>query len=275
MGYAVSQVLKLALDHDVPVLHAGDLFDRWNSPPELINWALELFREWGAAIYTVPGQHDLPEHSYVNINRSAFQTLVEAGAVKDATGGMRIPKGSDFVLRGIPWGCEVKPLKGECRGLKILLVHSYCWLDEPSYPGAPSKARLCNRAGQLEGYDVAVFGDNHQAFAATSGSCRVVNCGTLMRRRTDEIDYKPSAWLLRADKTVERVELDVSEDRWVEKVPESWSGSSMSESLAEALGEMKDLDRDELDFRAAVLRCLDDNKVGEETRMVILEAMEE
>ena len=61
-----------------PILCAGDVFDRWNSPPELINFALEYLPP---QMYSIPGQHDLPNHNYNEIDRSAYWTLVAANKI--------------------------------------------------------------------------------------------------------------------------------------------------------------------------------------------------
>src|SRR5688500_1062308 len=43
----------------LPILCAGDIFDKWNAPPELIHFALEHLPD---GMICVPGQHDLPNH---------------------------------------------------------------------------------------------------------------------------------------------------------------------------------------------------------------------
>src|SRR5688572_18895632 len=44
----------------IPVICAGDIFDRWNPPPELVNFALRFLPN---GMICVPGQHDLPNHN--------------------------------------------------------------------------------------------------------------------------------------------------------------------------------------------------------------------
>ena len=66
------ELRTLATLHNCPIVYAGDIFDKWNSPPELINFAIEHLPKGHA----IPGQHDLPLHNYEDIRKSAYWTLV-------------------------------------------------------------------------------------------------------------------------------------------------------------------------------------------------------
>ena len=54
MQRSLEQIRDLQKEFDCPVICAGDIFDKWNSPPELINFAYDNLPE----IYAIPGQHD-------------------------------------------------------------------------------------------------------------------------------------------------------------------------------------------------------------------------
>ena len=64
-----------------PILVAGDIFNRWNANPELINFLIEEL----PILHAIPGNHDLPNHSFDEIERSAYWTLVKAGKIIDCT----------------------------------------------------------------------------------------------------------------------------------------------------------------------------------------------
>jgi DNA repair exonuclease SbcCD nuclease subunit len=72
------QIDDIARSLGVPVLIAGDVFDRWNAPAELINFAID---HMPTGVLSVPGNHDLPNHDLDQIERSAYWTLVRAGAL--------------------------------------------------------------------------------------------------------------------------------------------------------------------------------------------------
>ena len=79
MARRLHQVDEIASYQQVPVLCAGDVFDRWNSPPELINFAIKNM----PPMWAVPGQHDLPHHRLDEVHRSglwmrAYQCIKES-----------------------------------------------------------------------------------------------------------------------------------------------------------------------------------------------------
>ncbi len=257
----------------LPIICAGDVFDKWNSPPELINLALEYLPE----MYAVPGQHDLPNHSYENIKKSAFWTLVEAGKIKLLEPGIPTYLDGPFplVLHGFPYGYEVHPPKQSsvrdlCR--EIAVIHSYIWTAEAAYPGAPADKTLTVHRKSLEGYDVAVYGDNHIPFESTiRGKCTVYNCGAFMRRKSDEF-HRPSVGLFYPDGSIKRHFLDISQDNYLsgEEAKEISTGIGM-QSFIEELTTLGDA---ALNFAESMNRLLERDKVPEEVKQLILNAME-
>lgn len=178
--------------HGCPVVIAGDLFNRWNVPPEAINFALAELPDWTIA---VPGNHELPYHRYEDVRKSAYWTLVEAGRVADLDPRMPAVVGEKkLVLHGFPYGVPVKPI-GENRAggwTHVAVVHAYCWIAGADHPGADPGKRAKRYLPKLEGYDHAFFGDNHVPFHHK----KIVNCGGFLRRRADEKTHRPRVWLL-------------------------------------------------------------------------------
>src|SRR5690554_6947876 len=212
--------LKAAQDkYNAPILCAGDVFDKWKSSPELINFALEHLPE----MYAIPGQHDLPLHNYEDIDKSAFGTLVRAGKLHLLTPGKATHIGDPelgrcFIAVGFPWGAPIQSHERKRHlesYLHIAVVHAYIWTKGTGFPGAPEEKSLAGYAEALDGYDVALFGDNHKPFLARSGKCRVFNHGGFMCRKSDEMNHQPAIGLLRACGEIDLHDLDVSADRWI------------------------------------------------------------
>lgn len=279
MGRPLGQLSDLANRYDAPVICAGDVFEKWNSPPELVNFAIKYLPK----MFAIPGQHDLPYHSYDEIRKSAYWTLVEANAIIDIghgkscrRTGLSLRLNPAVELRGFPYGCEIKPARKLLKGLfSIVIAHSYVWVQGHGYPGAPNERRLAGYEDRLAGYDVAVFGDNHKGFLATAGGCNVINCGCLIPRKMDERGHKPAVGLLYDDGLVKFHFLDISEDKWAGTEPDEgiyMMGDSELDEFLEGLGS---LGGDSLDFGEAVRRYLDDHKVGENTRKALLWALED
>jgi len=286
MERSLKELGELAAFHLAPILFAGDLFESWKSPPELINFALDVL----PTMYAIAGQHDLPHHNQGEIHKSAYQTLIKAGRITSLRERRPEPIHRDELTDirvwscGFPWGSEIKspgyfsspidskglPLQQD---LVIAVIHDFCWMPGYTYPGAPAAKELSVLGSKLNGYDVAVFGDNHSHFSSKVGDCNVWNCGCLIRRKKDERKYKPTVGLLYSDGHIEPHFLDTSEDKWLdEEVSEI--GQDF-EGLGEFLSELGELDADSLDFKEAVKRYLREHEVRELTRKILIEGMGE
>lgn len=261
------QLSDLAADHQVPVICAGDVFDRWNSPPELINFALAHL----PCMHAVPGQHDLPNHSYEERKRSAYWTLVEAGRITNLRKGDVV--GKELLCNGFPWGEDVRPPIKE-DGIWIAVVHKYIYRRGEGYSGVPKEQQVAGYSKALDGYDVAIFGDNHIGFQGEVGGCTVFNCGSLMRRNIDQRDYQPMVGLLFSDGTVEPHFLDCSEDKFIDKEK---AGNELISGLdlTKFMEELEELGGGELDFRSAMDLYFKRTETSESVQKVVLEAMDE
>lgn len=276
MARPLREIQDLACEHQVPVLYAGDIFDRWNSSPEVINFALEHLPPG----YAVPGQHDLPNHSYDEIERSAYWTLVQAGHLTNLPPGESIGisgpwMSSTVFVRGFPWGYSPEPETeiSVKQIIRMALVHRFIYTKETGYPGAPTDGRVSAFRKNLAGYDVAVFGDNHKGFIkCPRGGPVIVNCGGLMRRKVDERDYRPQVVLLYGDGSVGQYHLDTTQDEFIELTAAEEAVEKLLD-MTEFVASLRGLGaNDALDFLAAVKRFLNDNDIPNRVRDIILEA---
>ena len=286
MARTLDQVLDISNEHTAPLIIAGDLFDRWNSQPELINFAIGSFRAFQHGVYAIPGQHDLPYHDYTEIHKSAYYTLVKAGVIIDIQPSSYGHHSStkDITFWSFPWSFdvfsidndeglrEIKTIRG--KGINLAVVHSYVYLKGGGYPGAPEEQNLRAYLNKLKGYDVAMFGDNHMAFRCEYENHPVIiNCGTLMRRRSDEIDYTPMVGLLHDDGEVHPHYLDLKQDK-ILATPEVVVRENLETDLSKFLTELKSLGADSLDYTTAVTHYMDYKAIADDVRKVVLESIE-
>lgn len=270
-GY-LGEMYDLAGKHNVPVIVAGDLFHTWYEPAQVISFAIGRIL---CTTYAIPGQHDLPYHSNEHKYRSAYWTLVEAGKIKDLSSNINYPeviKGAR--LYGFPYGFDVRPNEqGSTKpfALNVAVIHKYVWVKDHGHLKAKEEDRLKNWGKVLKGYDVAVCGDNHQGFLAKTGDCVFFNCGTFMRRRADEISYRPQVGLLRANGTVERVYLDTSEDVFSDRKTKK---EGVAYDGTEFLDELSKLGEAAISFSDAMERAVGGGEVDPGVRELILKAME-
>jgi len=257
----------------LPILCAGDIFDRWNAPPELINFALQHLPD---GMLCVPGQHDLPNHRLDLMHRSGYGVLKEAGKIADLSKvRWALAPGGKLVVFGFGWEKNIEPVGGKKREhlnlLHVALVHRYVWTADKKFPGAPAQANVSHLKESLKGYDIAICGDNHQSFLAQSGQCQVLNVGGFIRRKTDEMDYESSMGVIYSDGSIKRRRLDTSMDYFQEVPKDPKEIPFDMKTFIEGLG---GLGEHGLNFKEAVENYLKANEVNAKTREIILTAME-
>jgi DNA repair exonuclease SbcCD nuclease subunit len=270
MARPLREVRELSERNDAPIFYAGDIFDRWTAGPEVINFAIKELPPG----YAVPGQHDLPNHAYNQMHRSAYGTLVAAKAIRNVEHKKPIviaSPGGRIEVHGFPWGAELTPVTPTKDVTKIAMVHRYVCTKETSYPGAPEDSKASWAARKLKGFDVAVFGDNHQGFIIP-GKPTICNCGGFMRRRTSDRDYRPGVGLLLEDGRVVRHRFDLSEEHFVEKTEEELSVERTLD-VSTFVGSLKDIgDNDALSFEAALIRFIRGNGISKGAADIITKA---
>lgn len=264
MRRPLRELTRLAKRLEVPVICAGDIFDRWMVPPELINFAIQEFPK----CYAVPGQHDLPNHVYEDIERSAYWTLVEAGVVQHIEKGT--PTRTDYLeLHGFPWGSDPSPCTSKERETKIAVVHKYCWTGQYKYPQAPKENEVGNYT--LAGYDAAVFGDNHIGWIKGT----ICNCGGFYRRTSADLNRQPFVGVLMSDGTIKRHLLDTSDDVYSKETEASVAetGSIELAQFTEGLLGLKSTK--DLDFGVVLQRYCKTNNIEPDVVKLISNAVEE
>lgn len=267
--FYLDQVCSKASILDVPVLFAGDLFDRWNSPAELISLAMRCLPH---NMYCVPGQHDLPNHRIDLMHRSAYGVLVEGGTIKDCSGGKTI-RTSDADIYGFGWDEQITPPAFGNGSLKIALIHSYCWIAGKEHYGATHNSNVTHFGKVFKGYDIAIFGDNHKDFIVKEGDTIVVNCGRAVRRKADEIVSTPCMYVILSDGTVRREYFDTTIDRFFKNAKERESASTLD--LQSFLKHLQGLaGNDGLDFRESVMSHLRDEDIETGIKEIIIKAIE-
>ena len=273
----LDQLKDLSVKYDCDIFCTGDIFDKWDSKVELVNWAMEYLppRMWSIA-----GNHDLPLHSYDDIKKSAYWTLARSRKIKHLANGVlgcKVFNWNVFGFNFTPSGCT-----GDYAGAKnennLALVHEYCYGSKKSaYKDAPKSANAANLAERFKNFQVLASGDNHTPFewmpAPGKRLPRIYNAGGLQRRTISEIDHEPIVNVLFEDGHVEPHFLDCSEDKFID-VDAACEIVEKAMDMTDFLNELKALGEKGLDFAAAVKRFVSDNNVQSGVAKKIFKALE-
>ena len=198
-------IKALCATNHCPFCHAGDLFDHWRPSPWLISMALEHLP---AMTIVAPGQHDLANHSLVELPKTGLQTLAQAGRVLILTDGFervlddptRVPAS----ISGYAYGETAKDaLKSDKnREYALLWHHLTCYRDQPW----PDAGALQIDGANMMGYDLVVSGDNHKQFLCGHW----LNPGSMMRMDCTQKDFQPAVYGWNAkNNTITRIPLPI------------------------------------------------------------------
>lgn len=246
---------------NVPILCGGDLFHVPQPSPRLINFALDHL----PPLIAVPGQHDLLNHVYDDLDATAYGVLVKCGLVIDLKPGK--PHAIEgAVLHGFPWGFDPEPAPRErpCLGIRVAVCHRYVFDEQSGHPGADPAKHVGRTQMLLGGYDCALFGDNHKAVRGGV----VFNPGTFLRRRQDDVPHRPRVGVLLSDGTVKAKYLDCSADRFVAAKEKATPQADVAVAR-----ELEGLAAECVDFAEMVRRDAESPGVGEGARGLMKESV--
>lgn len=278
----IDQLVVLKNTYNAPVFIAGDILDTYEQPAWFINWLIRQLRVLEPKC--IPGQHDIPNHQYTQLDRSGYWTLVESGAIEHLGYDHNWEFGN-MLVTPFPWNIDIKPPQA-VHGLmlQVALVHAYIYTERTGYPGAPPDKLAAKYLPSLKGYDAAFFGDNHTGWFTKSqpkgtvkpGPCSVFNCGVAIRRLHSEQKYRPRVALLHASGVIEPYYLDVGKDKFS---PMGKTLSDMSKTLkvdltafVTELANLRDTGRN---WNQIVKHALGSHNFDSATREVILKALGE
>jgi DNA repair exonuclease SbcCD nuclease subunit len=276
MKRPLDELKELQAQYNCPIFCAGDVFHQWNSPAELINFALDYL----PTMYAIPGQHDLPNHSINEMERSAFWTLVKADKIKLLNYGEE--NWDDcaehhIAIWGFPYGNEIQQInRKNQKRVCLAIAHEYKWISGHSFKGADSKDRIA-RGGKWinnkwNGYDVVVYGDNHSAFTIKQKNTTFFNCGSLMRRHSDQLNYKPMVGLLTKRGEIFPYLLDISQDKSI-PVEQALIKEDSEMDMTEFMKDLSRLGDSSLDFAQALCRFCNKHKVRKPVKRIIDEVV--
>lgn len=216
-------------------------------------------------MHSIVGQHDVPNHEYSQISRSAYWTLCEAGFIHNMH-----PEQQNYIhfcgkndyhprltVYAFPWGTELSPpLSHEkSKGVRLAVIHKYTWWRGHRHAGVKDNdpghitESMEKLDGKLARFDAYHSGDNHSGFLGKIGK-QWFNNGTFMRRRVNEFLYQPRVAVLTDKAKFYPYYLDVEPDRWRRK--EEMKNVETDTDMEEVIAVMEELDDMGLNYIDAV-----------------------
>ena len=263
------------------IIQPGDFFDKPREP----YWVVYQYGSMLESIpfLSLPGQHDLHYH-VDNLKNTPLglmtkicrrmqlipnhKLVLEYDGTKPYTDERDVrmlrPK---VCVYGASWGHEVPEVQ-DPEAFNILVTHQMIvdeklWYDQQEF----SYGNIFLR--KHPGYDLVVSGDNHHFFVCkTDGEKKryLVNCGSLMRSKSDQKDHEPAVVIVDTDeRSLEVVKLKVlpyeqvfDEERIVREKQRDANLDAFVEKVKGG-GEVKDTD-----FLANLREYVSKNKVDPE-----------
>jgi predicted phosphodiesterase len=260
------------------ILQPGDFFDSHKAnnylKQHIINWMNEKYRlsEW-TPIYCVFGQHDMRYHS-VYTDNTPLRVLEAAGVVNmlDNEPAQFADEHNYVDIYGASWGQEMPvPLKKEKDKLTLLVTHRMIYQEklwEKQEDGERAYGILLRTK-----FDVIVSGDNHQSFMVEKGGRFLINCGSLMRMKSDQLEHRPCFYIINTkNRKVEKRYIPIQFSADVFDLEKLKREKERNEKIEAFVSKLKQSDKPlDLDFAEALRRRLPE--LDQATRSMIEEIM--
>ncbi len=185
---------------EYPLLIPGDIFDK--ARPENSILLIAKVKEVLKNTFCIPGNHDLSYHSLNYFDTSAYGIL-DAMINID----IRYKEFEDFILYGYPFGQEIEHVEKGNKPL-VAMTHQLTFEKTTIMDNGVSALYLLQEYPE---YDIIITGDNHTFFITEYAGRYVINPGSLLRMKADQINYQPKAIIYDEGK-IEEVDIPIEED---------------------------------------------------------------
>lgn len=257
----IAFIFSLAVEENVKaILQPGDAVDhslhRYNTPDSLKREYILFFKEKRIPIITIPGQHDMRYHSsdVSNTPLGVFESAANVTVITNEfpevlLGGVN----KEVMIYGAGWNKEVPKIQKKLKGVNILLTHRMIIKNKKVWGGQKEYDKADALLRKHE-FDLIVSGDNHQAFIQRDGKKWLVNCGSLMRSKIDQVNHKPVVYIYDTEKlslTPHLIPIEPFEDVMnIEEAVKEKEKSATLDLLIEGLSSVEDMEG--IDFKEGI-----------------------
>jgi len=246
----------ISSDYNVPIIVAGDIFDRWNPPSELVSWCMDHM----PSIWAIPGQHDLPQHRLEARSMGAYGALEKAGRIHNLPAGEWTHISKGLCVYAMPWGAYDPPKLDAKDHAKVRLgvMHKYAWVTkETGYVGAADSDNVASLSWCNDHFDAVVIGDNHIPWKAG----KFFNHGSLFSTTKAQIDHEPREGLLMEDGSIQLLPC-TEQKKWVQSVLDEVGETQKSQETEALMSELASLSVDSISFEDVIKRLENESNPG-------------
>jgi DNA repair exonuclease SbcCD nuclease subunit len=265
------QILEITKEktHTNLLVVAGDFFDSPTVPYKVTKEIITIIKRHNVEILAVPGQHDQRYHQS-GLNNTPFGVLVASGLIKT--------KSEDFPeIQGIGW--NEKPTHES----KILFIHTMVTEKLALFPG---QENYVNAQELLEMYPFAeliISGDNHKPHLVKYKNRVQLNCGSIIRKSKDQIDYEPAVWGVKIEPKIkiEKIPLKIKPpqevfdfDRIEKDEIQDEIKNEAQEFINKFIETLEDEETINLNFSNIIQKVVEETKPNDRVKQTIYNIME-
>ena len=261
-------IKKMAKKHDAIVVTVGDVFDNVRNSNFFLAWCITML----PYMYVVPGNHDLPGNTMKNFERSPLAVLKHAEIISILTEPTFFQSNS-FALYPFPYGESLENLKLRLEKVSIAVMHFplYKYKVPFWHKGIAKNHKEIRK--ELNNYDLIVSGDVHEPFLDTRRKPYVLNCGSMMRRTSVQINYEPGIWLVEEDLKITRIPFPI--DKKAVTKEHRIDEQKKDEHLMAFLKRFDDTFNISLDFEETIQRFFSANNTPKDIRDIVYAIMDQ
>ena len=271
----IKWIYDLCTTEKIPIiLQAGDFFNTHKASDNLKQIYIRLLKDYKIYTLVVFGQHDLRFHNSDKSNTPL--KVLEAGTKMKILSSVPLEhqnKRQTVLFYGSSWGEDIPKVKTK-EVLNILVMHRMVLKDKKIWE-QQQEHTWGNQLLKTTKFDLIVTGDNHETFAISQGDRYLVNAGSLMRSRIDQIKHKPCIFVYNTitkelDKRYIPIKADVldinkKEDRTARNEELEAFISDMPKWLEEGAPKTK------TNFASNLANYIRENKIGKPIQDIITE----
>lgn len=210
MDKKITSICKLAKKYRCPILIAGDLGEESQWPNWLLRWFIHKIKRYKIKIYVIPGQHDLPWHRLKHLKKSGIGVLGSAGIINlIGVRNKELVETKDFNIIPFPYGYPIRKHKETGKPM-IAISHQLIVKDKLLWHKQKAVSQGVHLLKKFPEYRLILTGDNHNPFVSRYKNRLLVNPGSILRLKADQIKHRPRVYLWSAEENkVRRVYMPI------------------------------------------------------------------